>query len=136
MATTHDEWNDEKKSIDSQDRADLFIKQRQIWIVKMGKNIGFEEDGKSRFTRPVVVLKKVGSLYFTVALTSVNHANQRYYLPLKESSYVGEKFKTNHSLAILSQVKVMDSKRFVRKIGNVSKRDHETLKEKLKALLL
>ena len=105
------EWNEEKKSIEKKRVREVYIKQRQIWNVKMGKNIGFEENGKGQFMRPVVVIKKVGGLYFTVALTSVNHSSY-FHFTLNENTYIDPYYETKHSKAILSQAKVMDVKMF------------------------
>ena len=55
----------------------FYINLREIWFVKMGKNIGHEEDGKNKFLRPVLVIKKVGNLFFTVALTSKGKDNHQ-----------------------------------------------------------
>lgn len=89
-----DTWNIEKKRISATEpNAPVFINQREIWFVKMGKNIGFEEDGKENFLRPILVLKKVGNLFFTAALTSRGKENTTFYHKLHEVSLHNPKYK-------------------------------------------
>jgi len=103
----------------------------------MGVNIGYEENGKEEFTRPVLVIKKVGNLFFTVALTTKGKAENKFYHHFKEVVFNDEHLKNKiTSSAILSQVKVMDKKRFEEKIGTASKNEFYQVKEKLRALLL
>jgi endo-1,4-beta-D-glucanase Y len=100
-----------------------------MWV-----NIGFEENWKSEFLRPVLVLKKVWSLFFTVALTSKWKDNHDFYYKFRDLELNNPKYK-NSSYAILSQVKVMDKKRFFENIWNVSKNDFVEIKKKLKQIL-
>lgn len=106
-----DSWNDEKKQIQIKNLPEnFFINKREVWFVKMGINLGFEENGKDQFLRPVLVLKKVGNLFFTVALTSKGKENN-FYHKFNEIELHNPKYQDS-SYAILSQVKVMDKKRF------------------------
>ena len=57
----YDQWNYDKKEIQRKKEIKFFINKREIWFTKMGKNIGFEENGKEDFLRPVLVIKKVGT---------------------------------------------------------------------------
>ena len=74
-----DGWNDEKKFIDLSHDRNFYIKKNEILFVKLGQNIGMEEDGKVNFLRPVFVVKKVGNLFFTVAMTSHGKQNSWFY---------------------------------------------------------
>src|ERR1700731_1059849 len=60
MENDFDRWNRIKKATDAADEAArLYFREGEIWWVRLGKNIGYETDGKSReFTRPVIILKK------------------------------------------------------------------------------
>ncbi len=129
-----DTWNNEKKQIQAKELPkNFYINQREIWFVKMGINLGFEENGKDQFLRPVLVLKKVGNLFFTVALTSKGKENIFYY-KFVEIDLHNPKYEDS-SYAILSQVKVMDKKRFFENIGTVSKSEFEIIKQKLRTIL-
>lgn len=132
-----DVWNLEKKKIHYADNPKFYVNKREIWYTKMGQNIGFEEDGKESFLRPVLVLKKVGNLFFTVALTSNGKDNHRFYHKF-QGAFFNENNQTykDRSYVILSQVKIMDKKRFTEKMGKVETTEFESLKQKLKVLLL
>ncbi|MDQ7009415.1 MAG: hypothetical protein Q9M94_03950 [Candidatus Gracilibacteria bacterium] len=58
MEKDFDKWNKLKKNINNK-KQKFYVKEREVWSVKMGQNVGFEEDGKGKdFERPVLVLKK------------------------------------------------------------------------------
>ena len=65
-----DEWNEEKKSIHLSKEDNIFINPRDIWYVKLGLNIGNEQNGKGEFRRPVLVIRRIGNMYFCVPLTT------------------------------------------------------------------
>lgn len=113
----------------------FFVKERDIWYVQMGQNIGSEENGKQHFLRPVIVIKKVGNLFFTVALTTQGKFNHPFYYHLEYLS-IQMLASGKSSFVILSQVKVMDKKRFVKKIGSVDKKEYIFIQQKLRELLL
>ena len=137
MDKLFDLWNTVKKQIHFGEDRKVFMKPREIWFTTMGENIGFEENGKKRFLRPVLVLKKVGNLFFTVALTSQGKDSHRFYHKFDTAVFNEDNQQhKDRSYVILSQVKVMDKKRFTQHIGNISEKEFELVKEKLKALLL
>jgi mRNA-degrading endonuclease toxin of MazEF toxin-antitoxin module len=106
MPKDFDRWNMIKKATDATDEAArLFYREGEIWWVRLGKNIGYELDGKSReFTRPVIILKKYNQYSFlAVPLTTAAKANP-YRLPI---GIVGGK----QAFATLSQLRNIDSKR-------------------------
>ena len=55
-----------KKATNAADEAArLYFREGEIWWVRLGHNIGYEADGKSReFTRPVIILKKYNQYSF------------------------------------------------------------------------
>ena len=132
-----DLWSTEKKRLNVRNTSNVYINQREIWFTKMGKNIGFEQDGKTEFNRPVLVLKKVGNLFLTAALTTKGKEENRFFHKFKNATFEEEhKANTKNSYVVLSQIKVMDKKRFEEKIGLADKNEFEHIKQKLKALLL
>ena len=59
-----DEWNETKKEVDSKNKI-IGFNQFEIVFVKMGVNVGFEQDGKGKeFLRPVLVYKKFNNRVF------------------------------------------------------------------------
>lgn len=132
-----DEWNSEKKRIDSEIIPLFYVKPRQVWFTKMGQNIGVEENGKREFARPVLVIKKVGTLYFTVALTTKGKPDNSFYAKLKDVKYSLDHVNVAEaSWVILSQARVIDKRRFLKKIGTVGTNEFEQIKQKITDILL
>jgi len=129
-----DKWNEEKKEIHKKEDEIFYVNIREIWYVKMWINIGFEENGKTEFLRPVLVLKKVWNLFFTVALTSQWKDNNYFYYKFNNISLKNPKYKDS-SYAILSQVKIMDKKRFFEHAWSIWKEDFNEIKKRLKQVL-
>jgi len=104
-----------------------FFHEREIWWVYLGKNIGFEQDGKGKeFSRPVLILVKFNKeIFWGIPLTRREKEGKFYFnffdITTKEKQ-----------TAILSQMKPLSSNRLQKKIGKISKTDSEKLKEKLK----
>jgi len=114
MQKDFDRWNIIKKATDAGDEdARPFYREGEIWWVRLGKNIGYELDGKSReFTRPVIVIKKYNQYSFlALPLTTAQKPNP-YRLPI---GIVDGK----PAFATLSQLRNIDSKRLVKKIGRL-----------------
>jgi len=124
-----DERNILKKKVNDI-KDDLFVNPREVWFAHLGINVGNEEDGKGKsFQRPVLVMKKVGNMFFVVPMTTKWKENRFYYtLP---DGYFDEP-----SRLILSQVKMVDKKRLTDKLTTIHEEDFNPIKEKLKALLL
>lgn len=104
------------------------INEREVCFVNLGKNVGYEQDGKNEnFERPVVALKKFGIFTFVgLPLTSKPKKGKFYFsFPLNgKTSYV-----------LLSQIRLFDTRRIERKMGYMEKEDFAEMKEKLKSLL-
>jgi hypothetical protein len=47
--------------------------------MKLGTNIGYEENGKSGYMRPVLIIKKIGKLYFVLPMTTKGKENNIFY---------------------------------------------------------
>ncbi|MCD5385291.1 type II toxin-antitoxin system PemK/MazF family toxin [Candidatus Gracilibacteria bacterium] len=125
MNEKFEKWNKLKQKINFGNKQKFYVKQREIWSVRMGQNIGFEEDGKGDdFERPVLVLKKIGIVYLCLSMTRKGRNNDFYFsINNIKDSYV-----------ILSQPKLFDLKRFHYKIGVVSMDKFNEIQKKLKTL--
>ncbi len=138
MQKDFDTWNEEKKIIHTKKQTDdFFVNPREIWFVKMGMNIGFEENGKSEFVRPVLVIKKVGMLFFTIALTTKGKEDNKFYHKFLHAVFTEKHFhNSGRSFAILSQARVFDKKRFQERIGILPSDEFEIVKQKITRILL
>ena len=121
MEKDFDRWNELKKKINT--RSPIYVSERDIWFCSVGLNVGSEQGGKHElFERPVLVIKKVTSNTFIgVPLTS----NKK-----KGSWYV--EIESTNSSAIISQIKLFDTRRLARKIGVILVEEFEIIKMKLK----
>ena len=126
-----DKWCKIKKELNKKEKT-IGIKERDIIFINMGKNIGYEQNGKGEeFLRPVVVLKVFSrNLFFGVPLTS----------KIKEGSFFEtieftHKAKAYKNSAILVQARTFDVKRAFYKKGMIKKEDFKRLKDSLNKLL-
>jgi len=123
-----DVWNEIKKVIDKEEEKKRFFEERDIVFLKIGKNIGFEEDGKGKeFLRPALVFKKFNANQFIgFAMTSKKpkKENEKFYYKLNENSYV-----------ILSQIKTFSSKRIKYNHSKLNKNNFKKIYEKFMKLV-
>jgi len=55
------------------------IKEREIWYVFLWQNIWYEQNWKTDFTRPVLVIKKIWNMIFSLPMTTKWKDNNFYY---------------------------------------------------------
>ena len=121
-----DDWNKVKKH--TEEKSGPFFYEREVWFTKIGENIGFEQCGKNlNFARPVLILKKFNNdIFWGIPLTKSDKDGNYYFkFILNEES----------STAILSQLKLVDGKRLMSKIGKIDKDNFNILKQKIRKLL-
>lgn len=127
MPKDFDYWNEKKKFLNSKN-IEIYFYEREVWWCSMGLNIGFEQDGKNEnFTRPIVVLKKFNKNVFIGIPLSTSQKEGKYYFKFNFSGKI--------SNAILSQIRLFDSKRLVDKLGRINKHTFQAIKEKVKNIL-
>ena len=128
MNKDFDNWNTQKKKIHNVELS-RFYHVREIWWCALGINVGSEQDGSGdSYRRPVLILKGLGpDTCLVVPLTKSSHAHQ-YRIP------VGEVQGENAS-AIISQIRVVDTKRLVRKIQYLEKDMFEIIRKAARDML-
>ena len=130
MKKDYTKWHKIKTDINNVEKR-VFFHEREIWFCYVGANVGFEQDGsKEEYLRPVLIIKKFNNeIFWGIPLTkSEKRKDSRYY-------YVFSFVEGIISLAILSQIKLIDAKRLARHVGVMEEDDFEKLKKKLKELL-
>ena len=121
------DWFKIKPNIHQKEQRPLF-KEGEIWWCQMGENIGDEENGKGiNFMRPVAVISKFNKNICLVAPTSTKLKDNKYYY---EIDYKSQKYSV-----LVSQIRVMDTKRFKKKIAQLSNNDLQKLKDYLSKTL-
>lgn len=128
MKKDFQKWHDKKSQINEIEKRPFFHEQ-EIWFSHLGANIGFEQDGSGEdFQRPVVIIKKFNSeVCWVIPLSKIDKRN-KYYFPFKFDDKI-------ISVAIISQIKLLDARRLSRKIGAMRENDFKNLINKIKALL-
>lgn len=123
-----DKWNEVKKDINSK-KINFQFKQRDIFFMSVGKNIGFEQNGHGDdFKRPVLVFRKFNKYIFQgIPLTS----------KIKEDKFHCEfEYKRGtRSFAVLSQLKLFDIRRACYYDGKISHEMFAEVKEKINNLI-
>jgi mRNA interferase MazF len=106
-------WNKLKQNLDALNNQDLRIKEGEIWWCALGVNIGNEIDGKNElYERPVIVIKKFPNKSFLVVPLSKTEREHQFAIPFTVNSHI--------SKAIISQVRVVSPKRFIRRMHKIS----------------
>jgi len=129
MKKDYKKWHNKKTYLNN-DKKRVFFHEREIWFAYVGENIGYEQDGSSKdFMRPIIILKKFNNqILWGLPLTKGSKKEKPYYY-----SFV---FKSGiKSVAILSQIKLIDAKRLRYKTGDIKEDEFDTLKEKIRRLL-
>jgi len=128
MESKFNNWNTLKQDINEKD-IKINIKEKNIYFISIGQNIGTESYGKGeQFLRPVIVYKKLGHNYFLgIPLTS-KIKDGSYYFTFNIKN--GKK-----NTAMLNQIKTFDAKRVVSYAGKLSNNIYKNLTLKLDEFL-
>lgn len=120
-------WHIQKNKLHKSNKR-IYFRIREIWWCSVGLNIGCEQDGKNdQFERPVLVLKKFNNeMLWILPLTTVIKTGQYYY---------SFEYNNNTYSVILSQLRVISSKRLLRRIRKIGQRDFEEIRTLLKKLI-
>lgn len=121
-------WADQKADLEAK-TAPPYFHPREVWWCALGVNIGFEEDGKGpEYTRPVLILRKFGAMFLALPLSTTSKRGVFYYA----FTYKAER---GESVALLTHVRALDSRRLIRKDGMASKEDFTAIQAAVMALI-
>lgn len=124
-----DKWNIKKKLIHFNENKPPLFKERDIWWVSIGVNIGFEEDGKNQnYVRPVLVIKKFSRDFFLGVPMSTKLKNNIYYIPVSLRGKIVS--------VLTSQLRVFSSKRIYNKLSELDSSDYNKIISKVKEMLV
>lgn len=102
------EWAVLKQDIHFNRQAPYF-KEREIWWTSIGYNIGNEQNGRNdMFERPVLVLKRFNSFVFLGLPLTGKAKEGKHYYPINIDG--------RETSVIISQIRLFDSKRLIRKM--------------------
>mgnify|MGYP003416333097 FL=1 len=131
MDSQYNNWNEIKITIENENII-VGFKERDIFYMNMGKNIGFEQDGKGEnFVRPVVIIKGFNkNMFFGIPLSTKIKEGKFYY-----KFQFQKKDELVENIALLSQMRLFSTKRLLNKIGVISKEDFIKMKNEFKSLI-
>ena len=131
MYSQYNNWNEIKITIENENII-VGFKERDIFYMNMGKNIGFEQDGKGEnFVRPVVIIKGFNkNMFFGIPLSTKIKEGKFYY-----KFQFQKKDELVENIALLSQMRLFSTKRLLNKIGVISKEDFIKIKNEFKSLI-
>lgn len=126
-------WHNKKSQIDNIEKRPFFH-EREIWFCYLGANVGFEQDGRGDdFLRPIVIIRKFNNeIFWAIPLTKSSSKENKKTLKYYYSFSFVEGIK---SVAILSQIRLVDARRLARYAGIMTEKEFGELKKKLKALM-
>ena len=120
MAKDFQKWHTLKAGIDRQDKTQLFRAQ-EIWWCSLGANVGVETDGKDDlFQRPVLVFRKFNQdMFWGFPITSKPKKHKPFYFLFSLNGL--------EQIAVLSQMRVLSSKRLIRRVGKLGNAEFREL---------
>jgi len=109
-------WMPKKIKINNLNHKPPYVSEGDIWWVSIGENIGSEIDEKSDlFSRPVIIYKKLAHGFYLVIPTSTKNKSGTWY--------VSYKHKGIDNVACLHQVRTIDYRRVLSKLGTLDDSD-------------
>jgi mRNA interferase MazF len=127
MKKDFDSWNDIKKKTDTEPPRLYTV--REIWWCQLGVNVGTEIDGRGeRFLRPAVIMRSFGPDACLVA--PLTTSTRSHYLRVSVGIVQNKEARAN-----ISQVRIVDTRRLIEKIGFLDKTAFNRLRKAVRDLL-
>ncbi len=105
MHKNFDQWNEAKKGVDKELNRPFSCHEGDIWWCNLGLNIGNEQNGcGNQFERPILILKAFSLNTFLAVPLTTSEQKHKYRFDI---GIINNK----KAKAIISQVKVLDTKR-------------------------
>ncbi len=116
------EWFRLKEKLDASSHNVPLAKEREIWWVSLGENVGSEMGGKNQlFSRPALIIKKLTRGFFLVAPTTTK--------PHEGSWYVKVRLGELDEYVCLNQIRTIDYRRMYSLLGQLDGADFARVKE-------
>ncbi len=102
--------------------------EKQVWWASMGQNVGVEQNGKNEnFERPVLIFRRFNDDQFWALPISTKIKINKYCYVFSQG---GKQFCIN-----LSQMRVMDRKRLLRRLEDLSNNNFVAVKMQVKKII-
>ncbi len=127
MNKDYSEWHAKKTEIEHGSDERLFFHEREVWWCSVGSNIGFEQDGKGvDFARPMLIFKKFNKqIAWGIPLSTKVKADEKtakFYCPVDLRDGMDR-------VALLSQLKLIDGKRLISKMGVIDEANYAEIQK-------
>ena len=97
------------------------VKERDLWWISFGENVGSEINGKSKlFSRPALILKKLSHSFFLVAPTTTQRREGSWYVNIKHAE--------RDMFVCLHQIRAIDYRRLSSRLGQIDSDDFDKIK--------
>lgn len=113
-------WAKLKIRIHLKDGEIPYFREKEVWWCALGKNIGYETDGKNElYSRPVVIVKKYSKdMCFVLPLsTQIKKGKVKYQYVV----YCNDQ----DNAVNLTQGRTISSKRLLKKMGNIQREEFD-----------
>ena len=127
MQKDFDKWNSKKKQL-NENRFSDYVRTKEVWWCSLGVNIGFEQDGKHEyFERPILVIRKFSRDVVLAVPISTKVKDNKYYVNFIHNDH--------EFSALISQIRLISTKRLSRKIYEMSGITFDKIREALRNLI-
>jgi len=121
------DWIITKIIIDKKERGTVIEECRVYWC-SLGENIGDEENGKGDdFRRPVLIFKKFNNNIFWGIPLSTKIKDNKYYIKIS--------LKNEEVSAMISQLRILDTKRLDEYVGYISRVDFIKIQNRIISII-
>ena len=128
MQKDFEKWNQLKQKIDSTNKQ-IIYKDRDVWWWSIGINIGHEENGKNDFfTRPILILRKFNKQIFLGVPLTTKCKENKFYFRIN--------FKDKEQSAMLSQIRVFESKKLRKRMGELPNNQFMAIKNAISGIVI
>lgn len=130
MDKNFDIWNNTKKGLENSSiLPKYFPKKGEVWIIVLGQNLGFEQNGVGKdFLRPMMVIKKFNNHMFWCVPLSTKQKHFDFYFNFTDP-------ESQPVSVILAQLRLVSIKRFQRKVYETPWEVFDAIKQGLRKFL-
>ncbi len=115
------EWIKLKEKLHNIQKGPPLVKERDLWWVSFGENVGSEINGKSElFSRPGIILKKLSREFYLVAPTTSQKKEGSWYAEITQEG--------KYMYVCLHQIRAIDYRRLSSRLGQTDSDDFDKIK--------
>ncbi len=118
MNKEFDLWNENKKILDIKEFKNIKCDRGEIWICKIGENIGNEISKDNPFIRPILIINSFlnGDLILMFPLTTKYSKTYSQFL-FKIDKEIGLRYD---SYIMLNQIRAISKRRLIRRVATIT----------------